>query len=334
MVHVRQVALLTVTALVVSAAVTTAPRAQTTSTGSGQAYPAKPIRLIVPFPPGGPVDVVTRIVAPKLGEGLGQTVIVDNRAGASGTIATGIVAKAEPDGYALLIGTTTTITVSPNLYRNLPYDPARDLQPISRLAVVPSVLVVHPALPAKSVRELIALAKSQPGKLNYGSAGPGTSQHLAVELFKQMSGTDILHVPYKGGAPAMAELLGGQLMLTIEPLNTALPQLRSGKLKGLAVTTLGRTAALPDLPPISDTLPGYESTLWIGVLAPAGIRPQIVSVLHASIIKALQTSDVAEKLALQGAAPIGDGVEEFAQTIRRDSVKWSGLVKKMGLTLE
>jgi tripartite-type tricarboxylate transporter receptor subunit TctC len=273
-------------------------------------------------------------VAPKLAEGLGQSVIVDNRSGASGTIGTGSVAKSDPDGYALIIGTTTTITVSPNLYRNLPYDPAKDLQPISRLAVVPSVLVVHPSVPARSVRELIALAKSTPGKLTYGSAGAGTSQHLAVELFKHMSGTNILHVPYKGGAPAMADLLGGQIVLTIEPLNTALPQLRSGKLKGFAVSTLTRISALPDLPTISETLPGYESTLWIGLLGPAGMRPQIVTTLHAAVLKALQAPEVRERLASQGAAPIGESVDAFADAIRRESLKWSDLVKKMGLTLD
>lgn len=326
MLQVMRMLSLVLAALSISAAVTTAPRAQS--------YPTKPVRVVVPFPPGGPVDVVTRIVTPRLGEVLGQPVVVDNRSGASGTIGTGSVAKSDPDGYALIIGTTTTITVSPNLYRNLPYDPAKDLQPISRLAVVPSVLVVHPSVPATSVRALIALAKSQPGKLTYGSAGAGTSQHLAVELFKHMSGIDILHVPYKGGAPAMADLLGGQIALTIEPLNTALPQLRAGRLKGLAVTTLAPIPTLPDLPTISDTLPGYESTLWIALLGPAGMRPQVVSALHAAVIKTLRTPEVRERMALQGAAPIGDSVEEFGETIRRESLKWSGLVKQMGLTLD
>ena len=304
------------------------------TSAQGQQYPVKPVRVVVPFPPGGPVDVVTRIVSPKVGEALGQQIVVDNRAGASGTIATGLIAKADPDGYALLIGTTTTITVSPNLYRNLGYDPARDLQPISRFADVPSVLVVHPSIPAKSVRELIAIAKAQPGKLSYGSAGPGTSQHLAVELFKQSAGVDILHVPYKGGAPAMADLLGGQIVMTIEPLNTAIPQLRAGKLRGLAVTTAKRTAALPELPPVADTLPGYEATLWIGLLGPAGLRPQVVTALHGAVVSALQSAEVRERLAAQGATTIGDSVQDFGETIRRDSQKGSALVKKMGLTLD
>ena len=299
-----------------------------------QQYPAKPVRVVVPFPPGGPVDVVTRIVTPKLGEALGQQVVVDNRAGASGTIATGSVARADADGYVLLIGTTTTITVSQNLYRKLGYDPVKDLQPISRFADVPSVLVVHPSIPAKTVRELIAMAKAQPGTLSYGSAGPGTSQHLAVELFKQMAGVDILHVPYKGGAPAMADLLGGQIVMTIEPLNTALPQLKGGKLKGLAVTKQERIGALPNLPPVSDTLPGYEATLWIGLLGPAGLRPQIVAALHDNVVTALRSSEVRDRLAAQGASPIGDSVKDFAETIRRDSEKWAGLVKQLGLTLD
>lgn len=318
--------LLTLTAVLISAAVTTAPRAQT--------YPNKLIRVVVPFPPGGPVDVVARIVAPKLGEVLGQLVVVENRSGASGTIGTGTVAKSAPDGYTLIVGTTTTITVAPRLYRDLPYDPAKDLQPISRLALIPSVLIVHPSVPASSVRELISLAKSQPGKLTYGSAGAGTAQHLAVELFKHMAGTDILHVPYKGGAPAMVDLLGGQIAMTIEPLNTALPQLRSGKVKGLAVTTFTRIPALPDLPPVAETLPGYESTLWISLLGPAGTPRDVVNLLHAAIVKTLRTPEIRERMAVQGADPIGDSVEEFAETIRRDSLKWAELVKKMGLKLD
>jgi len=298
-----------------------------------QQYPAKPVRVVVPFPPGGPVDIVTRIVTPKVGESLGQQMVIDNRAGASGTIATGTVAKADPDGYVLLIGTTTTITVSQNLYRSLSYDPLKDLQPISRYAEVPSVLVVHPSVPAKSVRELIALAKAEPGKLSYGSAGPGTSQHLAVELFKQMAGIDILHVPYKGGAPAMADLLGGQIVMTIEPLNTALPQVRNGKLKGLGVTALKRLPALPELPPIADTLPGYEATLWIGLLGPAALPSQIVNTVHKAVVTALQSNEVRERLAAQGATAIGDSVQDFSETIHRDTRKWAALVKKMGLTL-
>jgi tripartite-type tricarboxylate transporter receptor subunit TctC len=305
-----------------------------TCSAYSQQYPAKPVRVVVPFPAGGPVDIVTRIVTPKIGEIVGQQMVIDNRGGASGTIATGTVAKADPDGYVLLIGTTTTITVSQNLYRNLSYDPLKDLQPISRYADVPSVLVVHPSVPAKSVRELIALAKAAPGKLSYGSAGPGTSQHLAVELFKQMAGIDILHVPYKGGAPAMADLLGGQVVMTIEPLNTALPQVRNGKLKGLGVTALKRLSAIPELPPIADTLPGYEATLWIGLLGPAGLPPQIVNTLHKAVVTALQSNEVRQRLAAQGATPIGDSVHDFSETIHRDTRKWAALVKKMGLRLD
>ena len=300
----------------------------------GQGYPAKPVRVVVPFPPGGPVDVVARIVAPRLGEAVGQQVVVENRSGASGTIGTGSVAKSAPDGYTLIVGTTTTLTVAPRLYQNLPYDPARDLQPLSRLAVVPSVLVVHPSIPATSVRELVAFAKAHPGKLTYGSAGPGTAQHLAVELFKQMSRTDILHVPYKGGAPAMADLLGGQIALTIEPLNTALPQLQSGRLRGLAVSTPGRSPALPNLPTISESLPGYEATLWIGLLGPGGMPSDVTKLLHAATVKSLSAPEVRERLAQQGATPIGDSIAEFAETIRKDTVRWADLVKKLDLRLE
>lgn len=299
-----------------------------------QVYPAKSIRVVVPFPPGGPVDVVARIVAPKLSEAVGQTVVVENRSGASGTIGTASVAKSAPDGYTLIVGTTTTLTVAPRLYPNLSYAPAKDLQPLSRLAVVPSVLVVHPSVPATSVRELVAFAKAHPGKLTYGSAGPGTAQHLAVELFKQMSRTDILHVPYKGGAPAMADLLGGQIALTIEPLNTALPQLHSGRLRGLAVSTPARSPALPNLPTISESLPGYEATLWIGLLGPAGMPSDVTKLLHAAVVKSLQAPEVRDRMAQQGAAPIGDSIAEFAETIRRDTVRWAELVKKLELKLD
>jgi tripartite-type tricarboxylate transporter receptor subunit TctC len=299
-----------------------------------QVYPAKSVRVVVPFPPGGPVDVVARIVAPRMSEAVGQQIVVENRSGASGTIGTGSVAKSAPDGYTLIVGTTTTLTVAPRLYQNLSYDPGRDLQPLSRLAVVPSVLVVHPSIPATSVRELVAFAKAHPGKLTYGSAGPGTAQHLAVELFKQMSRTDILHVPYKGGAPAMADLLGGQIALTIEPLNTALPQLQSGRLRGLAVSTPGRSPALPNLPTISESLPGYEATLWIGLLGPAGMPPDVTKLLHAAAVKSLSAPEVRERMAQQGATPIGDSIAEFAEVIRRDTVRWAELVKKLDLKLE
>lgn len=299
-----------------------------------QTYPVKSVRAVVPFPPGGPVDVVARIVAPKLSEAIGQNVVVENRSGASGTIGMSSVAKAPPDGYTLIVGTTTTLTVAPRLYRSLPYDPVKDFQPLSRLAVVPSVLVVHPSVPATSVRELIALATAQPGKLTYGSAGPGTAQHLAMELFKQMSRTDILHVAYKGGAPAMADLLGGQIALTIEPLNTALPQLQSGRLRGLAVSTPGRSPAVPNLPTIAESLPGYESTLWIGLLGPAGMPAEVTKLLHSAVVKALGAAEVRERMAQQGATPIGDGIAEFAEVIRKDTARWAELVEKLALKLE
>lgn len=301
---------------------------------SAETYPSKPIRFLVGFPPGGANDLVARAMATRLSARLGQQVVVENRSGASGTIGTGSVAKSAPDGYTLIVGTTTTLTVAPRLYQNLSYDPARDLQPLSRLAVVPSVLVVHPSVPATSVRELVAFAKAHPGKLTYGSAGPGTAQHLAMELFKQMSRTDMLHVPYKGGAPAMADLLGGQIALTIEPLNTALPQLHSGRLRGLAVSTPGRSPALPNLPTISESLPGYEATLWIGLLGPAGMPSDVTNLLHAAVVKSLKVPEVRDRMAQQGATPIGDSIAEFAETIRKDTVRWAEIVKKLGLTLE
>jgi tripartite-type tricarboxylate transporter receptor subunit TctC len=326
MLQVIRTLFLTLAAVLISAVVATGPRAES--------FPNKPIHVVVPFAAGGAADLMARIVAPQLGAALGQPVVVENRPGASGLIGTGSVVKSSPDGYTLLLGSTTTVTAAPKLYRDPPYDPVKELQPISRLALFANVVILHPSVLVSSVRELITLAKSEPGKLTYGSAGPGSAQHLAGELFKYMTGTDILHVPYKGGAPAMQDLVGGRLSLTFEPLNTALPRIRAGQVKGLAVTTLTRVPALPDLPTVSETVPGYESTIWFGLLGPAGIPRDVVSLLHAAVVKALRTPEVRERLAEQGTQPIGDSVEAFAETVLRESSNWAEVAKKTGLKLE
>jgi tripartite-type tricarboxylate transporter receptor subunit TctC len=299
-----------------------------------QAYPSKPIRLIVPFPPGGTSDILARVVAQKMAEGLGQPVVIENRAGASGTIGAAVVAKAPPDGYTLLSGSSGTSVIAEHLYRNLSFDPVKDFQPISRLALVPGVLIVHPTLPAKSVADVIAQARAQPGKLTFASGGPGTIQHLSGELFRHMAKVDMLHVAYKGGAPALNDLLGGQVMMSFEPLPTAVPHIKSGKLRPLGVTTPARIAALPDVPAIAETLPGYELALWFGFMGPAGMPREVTQRLNAEMVRAIKSPEVRERLQSQGADPIGDSVEQFAAVLRNESAQWAEFAKATGIKLD
>jgi tripartite-type tricarboxylate transporter receptor subunit TctC len=297
-----------------------------------QPFPDRPIRIVVGFPPGGFADVLMRMLTPKMSESLGQQVIVDNRPGASGTIAVGLVAKSPPDGYTLICGSPTTIVVAPYAYRNLPYDPLK-LQPISRVAVIPSVLVTHPSVSATTVGELIRLAKSQPGKLAYGSGGNGTTYHLAAELFSLMTGSELLHVPYKGSAPAVADLVSGQISMLFEPINTALPLVRSGRAKGLAVTSLTRINSLPDLPTVAETVPEYEMSFWLGLLAPADTPKHIVDRLYSEVSRLLRAGEIRDRLTAQGIDPIGDRPEDFAKVMHRESIQWADFVKRTGLSL-
>jgi tripartite-type tricarboxylate transporter receptor subunit TctC len=269
-----------------------------------------------------------------MAETIGQPVVVENRPGASGTIGSAVVAKSAPDGYTLVSGSTTTTVVAAYLYRNLAFDPVKDFQPVARLASVPSVLIVHPSVPAKSLPELLALAKSQPGKLHYGSGGAGTTQHLGGELFRYMANVDIVHVPYKGGAPALNDLLGGQIAMSFEPLPTALQHVKSGKLRALAVTTPARIGALPEVPAIAETLPGYEMSIWFGLLGPAGMPREVTNRLNAEIVKALAAPEVRERLQGQGTEPIGDTVDEFAANMRAESARWADFAKATGLKLD
>ncbi len=306
-----------------------------TSGVQAQAFPSRPIRVIVPFPAGGVSDILSRSVAQKMGESLGQNVIVENRPGAGGMVGSAAVAKSPADGYTLVNGSTSTVVVSAHLYKSLSFDPIKDFEPVGRIASVASVLIAHPSVPVNSVRELIALTKAQPGRLNYGSGGAGTTQHLGGERFKQMAGVDIVHVPYKGGAPALTDLVGGQLSVIFEPLPTALPNLRAGKVKALAVTTARRIAALPDTPTLVEAgLPGYEMAIWFGLLAPAGTPREIVSRINAELVKAMRTPEVRERLANQAADPIGDTPEEFAATLRQESQRWGEFARATGLKLD
>lgn len=290
-----------------------------------QSYPAKPIRLVVPFPPGGPTDIVTRLMAPKMAESLGQQVVVDNRGGAGGAIGTEQVAKSAPDGYTLVMGTIGGLAVAKSLNPKLGYDTLRDLAPITQSVSVTSVLVVHPSVPAKNVKDLLALAKK--GKLNYASSGNGTITHLAGELLKLTAKVDITHVAYKGGAPALVALVSGEVDMSYENSLIITPHIKSGKVRGLAVTSAKRSALLPDLPTVGETLPGYSASGWYGLLAPAGTPKPVITRLHAEAVKALRAPDVVDKLSSQGAEPVASSPEEFAAFIRSETDKWANLVK-------
>ncbi|MEP7182332.1 MAG: tripartite tricarboxylate transporter substrate binding protein [Betaproteobacteria bacterium] len=299
------------------------------------AYPTKPIRLVVPFPPGGATDLLARDVGQKLTEAWGQQVIVDNRPGAGGNIGTELVAKAAPDGYTLEMGTVGTHAINASLYSKLPYDHVKDFVPVILVAGVPNVLVVNPSVPANTVAELIAYAKANPGKLNFASSGSGTSIHLSGELFKVMAGVQMTHIPYKGSAPAVQDLIGGQVQLMFDNLPPSLPQIKAGKLRALAVTSATRAPALPDVPTIAEAgLPGFEASSWFGVLAPAGTPPAIIAKLNAEIAKWLATPEAKEKLSRQGANAAGGTPEDFAKHITVETAKWAKVVKESGAKVD
>jgi len=291
--------------------------------------------MVVPFPPGGTTDILARAVGQKLSESWGQQVVIDNRPGAGGNIGTDIVAKSPADGYTLLMGTVGTHSINASLYSKLPFDPIKDFAPVTLVASVPNVLVVNATIDAKSVKELIALAKSRPGQLAFASSGNGTSIHLAGELFKSMTGTSMLHIPYKGSAPAIAELLGGQTNMMFDNLPSAMPHIKSGRLRALAVTSVRRSPALPDVPTIAETgITGYEASSWFGVLAPAGTPKDVVAKIQADIAKALNTPEIRERLSGQGAEPVGDTPEHFAEHIKAESAKWARVVKDSGARVD
>jgi tripartite-type tricarboxylate transporter receptor subunit TctC len=298
---------------------------------SAQAYPTKPIRLVVPFPAGGTTDILAREVAQRITEAWGQAVVVDNRPGAGGNIGSELVAKSLPDGYTLLMGTVGTHAINPSLYAKMPYDQVKDFAPVILVAGVPNVLVVNPSLPVSSLQDLIAYAKANPGKLNFASSGSGTSIHLSGELFKVMTGADMTHVPYKGSAPALRDLMGGQVQLMFDNLPSSLALIKAGKLKALAVTSTTRAAALPDVPTVAEAgLPGFEASSWFGVLAPAGTPPAIVAKLNGEIAKWLATPEAKEKLLSQGATAAGGSPEDFARHIAVETAKWQKVVKASG----
>ena len=294
------------------------------------AYPQKPIRMVVPFPAGGGTDILARLVGQKMSEALGQQIITDNRPGAGGTIGTDVASKAPADGYTIIM-VSGSHAINPGLYPKLPYDTVNDFAPITQIATSPGILVVHPALPVKSVRDLITLARAKPGQLNYASAGNGTPPHLAGELFKTMARVDIAHVPYKGNVPAFADMLAGLVSLSFPSMPSAVPHLKSGRLRALGVTTAKRSPAAPDVPTIAESgLPGYESTSWYGMLAPARTPPAIVTRLHDVIVSVLGSPDMKEKLASQGLDPVGNTPQQFAAVIKSEITKWAKVVKASG----
>ncbi|MGE6496879.1 Bug family tripartite tricarboxylate transporter substrate binding protein [Cupriavidus metallidurans] len=300
--------------------------------GATEAFPTKPIRLVVPFTPGGTTDILARLIAQKSGEVLGQSVIVDNRPGAGGNIGAEAVARATPDGYTLLMGTLGTQVTNQFIYARMPYDSAKDFAPVTLVANSPNVLLVNSTLPANSVGELIALAKREPGKINYASTSTGGSPHLSGELLNAVAGTTMQHVPYKGAAPAMTDLLAGQVNLMFDNLPSALAQIQAGKVKALAVTSIKRASVLPAVPTVRESgLPGYEVNSWFGLLAPAGTPPERVRQIQQAVDKALAMPDVRKRIEQLGAEPGGEGSAAFAAEIKADTEKWSRVIKSAGI---
>lgn len=300
-----------------------------------QDYPAKPIRFIAPNLPGGPTDILARLIGQKLAESMGQPVVIENRSGAGGNIGTEAAAKSPPDGYTLVTGNNATFGANVSLYKHLGFDPLKDFAPIVLVATQPNILVVHPALPVTSVRQLIALAKSRPGELNYAGSGMGAAAHLAAELFKSMAGVNIVHIPYKSAGPALVDLIAGQCQLMFATSLSVQPHIKSEKLRALAVTTAKRSRLMPELPTISEAgLPGFEAMTWHGVLTTGGTPPAIVNKLNAEINRALQLPDVRERLGALGAEIIGGTPKEFADHIQREIPKWAKVIKDAGVRLE
>lgn len=300
-----------------------------------QVFPSKAIRIVVPFPPGGPSDFAARSVSQYLPQFLGQPVIVENRTGGAGITGTESVAKSPPDGHTLLVATVGVMVIAPYLFNNLPYDPFRDFVPITNLVSGPAVLVVHPSVPVRSVQELIALAKAQPGKLTYGSTGPGQISHLNGELFKALAGVDILHVPYKGAAPLLPELIGGQISMNFSVAVDGLNLMRAGRLRALAVTSPKRLAIMPEVPTLDESgLKGYDVSNWNAIWAPARTPREVIERLHREICKSMASADVRERIAVQGNVVVCDTPDEFAAYIRQEAAKWSKVIKDARIKLD
>ncbi len=300
-----------------------------------QAYPAKPLRMVVPFPPGGGTDLMGRMIGQKLGEAFGHNVVIDNRGGAGGSIGTENVAKSPPDGYTIGLASVTTLSMNPLLYPKLGFDPVRDLAPIGLFATTPQIVVVHPSLPVRTLKELIAFARARPGQINYGTAGSGTSPHLSTELFRTLAGIDLVHVPYKGSSPAVTDLVGGHVSLMVNNMPTLLPLVKAGKVRALAVASRERSPVAPEVPTAAEAgFPGYEVDIWYGVVAPAGISREVVARLNAELQRAAGAADVRERLGAQGAVPAGGSAEAFGQLIRNELERWRKVVRASGARVD
>ena len=297
-------------------------------------WPTKPIKILVGYAAGGSTDVTARIIGQALSERLGQPVIIENRAGAAGNIAAEAAAKADPDGYTLMLSTSSTFATNPSLYKTLPFNVQTDFEPITLTAFVPNLLVVNPSVPANNVAELITYLKANPDKVNFGSSGNGSSQHISAALFNAMAGVQMAHISYRGGAPAVNDLLGGQVQVVFAPLVEVLQQVRGDKLRALGITTAKRSPLLPDVPTIAETLPGYEVRLWNGLFAPAKTPPEIVDRINRATVDALRSSEVKTKIAEQGSEPVGNTPAEFTAFIADELVKWRRLVEISGATVQ
>jgi tripartite-type tricarboxylate transporter receptor subunit TctC len=301
---------------------------------AAQAYPTKPVRMIVAVPPGGPADTLARLVGPGLSEALGQTVVIDNRPGANGIIAYETTARATPDGYTFT-AVAAGVAINPSLYRNVPYDPVRDFAPITLGITVPNILIVHPGVKAASVQELLAQARARPGQMTFASAGNGTSGHLALELFRQTTGINVIHVPYKGGGPALADLVGGQVQALFSIALAATPQIKAGRVRALAITSAKRSPVAPELPTVAEVgLPGFEVVGWFGWLAPAKTPRAIVNRLHTEIVKVLGRPDIRERLLSQSTEPVGNTPAEFAAFIRSEHAKWGKVIRDANVRVD
>ena len=299
------------------------------------AFPNKPIRIIVAYTPAGTTDILARAIGQKMSETWGQPVIIDNRAGAAGNIGTEVAARATPDGHTLLMGTAGTHGINVSLYRKLSWHPVNDFAPVSLSAMVPNIMVVNNALPVKNVREFVAHVKANPGKLSYGSPGNGSTAHLSMELFKSMTGSTIVHIPYKGSAGVLTDVMGGQIAVTIDNMPPYIPQVKAGKIRALAVSTGKRSSAMPDLPTIAEAgVPGYEAGAWFGLLAPAGTPKPIVAQLSAESARIIKLPDVSKRVSELGADPVGSTPEQFAELIKTEIAKWAKVIKDANVELQ
>ena len=300
-----------------------------------QEWPSKPIRFIAPNLPGGPTDILARLIGQRLAESLGQPVVIENRAGAAGNIGTEAAAKAPPDGYTLVTGNNATFGANVSLYKRLGFDPVKDFAPVVLAATQPNILVVHPSLPVNSVKELVALARARPGQLNYSGSGMGANAHLAAELFKSMTGTSIVHIPYKSAAPALTDLIAGETQLMFATALSVVPHIKANRVRALGVTTAQRSRSMPELPTIAEAgVPGFEASTWHGVLVPAGTPVSIVERLNVEINRVLQRADARDRLAALGAEIVGGSAKEFADHIQREIPKWAKVIKTIGVQLE